>query len=83
MINGRGMAYREFTDDRGIAWQVWDTYPQKREFVSPGLRHGWLSFAADGEKCRLAPVPAGWAESTEVQLRVLLRAARRTAAKRE
>lgn len=74
------MAYREFTDDGGRAWRVWDTYPQKRELVSPGFQDGWLSFEADGEKRRLAPVPPGWEEGTEVHLRVLLRAAGGTAA---
>ncbi|HEU0301075.1 MAG TPA: hypothetical protein VFR37_16545 [Longimicrobium sp.] len=74
------MAYREFTDDGGRAWRAWDTYPEKREFVSPGFEDGWLSFEAEGEKRRLVPVPPGWEEGTEVQLRGLLQAARRTAA---
>ena len=74
------MAYREFTDEGGRKWRVWDTYPQKPDFVSPGFEDGWLSFEAEGEKRRLAPVPAGWEDATEVHLRVLLRAARETAA---
>ena len=76
------MAYREFTDDGGRAWRAWDTYPQKREFVSPGFQEGWLSFEAEGEKRRLAPVPPGWEDGTEVHLRVLLRTAQTAAGNR-
>lgn len=72
------MAYREFTDEGGRPWRAWDTYPQKRELVSPGMEGGWLSFEGEDEKRRLAPVPPGWEEGTDAELRLLLRTARRT-----
>lgn len=69
------MAYRDFTDEAGNGWRVWDTYPQKPDIVAPGLKGGWLSFESVGEKWRLAPVPEGWAEAEEPRLRELLAAA--------
>jgi hypothetical protein len=54
------MAYREFSDAEGREWRVWDTYPEKPQLVRPLYERGWLSFEGDGEKRRLAPIPAGW-----------------------
>jgi hypothetical protein len=70
------MAYREFSDTDGRGWRVWDTYPQKPQIVAPGFENGWISFETEGEKWRLAPVPAGWAALPEPGLRGLLHAAR-------
>lgn len=71
------MAYRDFTDEAGQGWRVWDTYPQKPEIVAQELKSGWLSFESAGEKLRLAPVPKGWEEGAETELRGLLQAARK------
>ncbi|HLM69351.1 MAG TPA: hypothetical protein VK358_17560 [Longimicrobium sp.] len=73
------MAYREFSDTGGREWRVWDTYPQKPQIVAPGFENGWLSFETEGEKWRLAPVPAGWDSLPELALHGLLRAAREAA----
>lgn len=62
------MSLREFTDQLGGEWRVWDNRP---ESVHPVLREsgylrsyggGWLVFeSADGlTKLRLTPIPAGW-----------------------
>ena len=40
--------------------------------MRPGWEHGWLSFESAAEKRRLAPLPQGWEDSTEEQLRELL-----------
>jgi hypothetical protein len=90
------MAYREFTDDRGREWKVWDVYPtlaerrlrtvgppsgqrerrrlaQHRPRVQLNMEQGWLTFEArDGERRRLAPIPAyrdGWSTAPDEQLR--------------
>lgn len=70
------MAYREFNDEAGRSWRVWDTYPQKPQIVAPGFENGWLSFETDGEKFRLVPIPPDWERGTEAGLRTLLHAAR-------
>jgi hypothetical protein len=36
------------------------------------LRRGWLAFKSSYERRRLTPIPEGWADSTETQLRALL-----------
>jgi hypothetical protein len=71
------MAYREFTDEEGRGWRVWDTHPQKPLFVSAGFENGWLSFETEGEKRRLAPIPPDWDTGPEPSLRELLRSASR------
>ena len=81
------MASRDFRDERGREWMVWDVHPtladrrrknagpppgtrDRRRFVEERLRirptmsQGWLVFESrDGERRRLAPIPAmpnGW-----------------------
>ena len=64
------MAYREFQDDGGRAWTVWDTYPESAHRGSMGaLQGGWLTFESGGERRRLIPAPVGWNEETEDRLR--------------
>jgi hypothetical protein len=70
------MAYREFQDEQGRSWRVWDTFPQKPQIVAPGYEKGWLSFETEGEKFRLVPIPADWEDGSELRLRTLLQAAR-------
>lgn len=64
------MAYREFTDDRGVVWTAWDTYPESSERVGLGaFQTGWLTFQSGEERRRLFPIPADWAEAPEPALR--------------
>ena len=46
--------------------------PDRRGEGSRTLKAGWLAFEGRGEKRRLAPVPPGWAECPEHELRALL-----------
>lgn len=62
------MAYRDFTDNSGVEWKVWDTYPHSAANVRAGYAGGWLSFESSAERRRLQPVPAGWAQATEDEL---------------
>ena len=66
------MAYREFTDEGGTSWRAWDTYPGSAANVRPGFEGGWLGFECEGERRRLAPVPAGWEEASDDDLRAML-----------
>lgn len=46
--------------------------PEPRIRADPALAKGWLAFAWDGEKRRLAPIPDGWTEAPDPQLLTLL-----------
>lgn len=60
------MAYREFTDDQGVLWTAWDTYPETSQRVGLGaFQEGWLTFQHAHERRRLIPVPEGWADAPE------------------
>jgi hypothetical protein len=73
------MPLREFTDTTGATWRVWDTRPTgTRLAVRPEFTGGWLTFevgtgTADVTRRRLAPVPAGWSELPDLELRRLCR----------
>jgi hypothetical protein len=57
------VAYREFVDDAGTMWRVWDTHPvaaNTLRTVSPGYAGGWLTFESAAERRRLAPIPPEW-----------------------
>jgi hypothetical protein len=45
--------------------------------VASEYSQGWLCFESEGEKRRLAPVPAGWQEAGPDRLSTWLQAARR------
>ena len=70
------MALRDFTDRSGRKWRVWDVtadaiHPATRaEDYMRDYLAGWLAFeSADGlAKCRLTPIPPGWATGTVAQL---------------
>ena len=66
------MAYREFTDPAGVHWRAWDTYPSSVSNVRSIYADGWLGFESDRERRRLHPVPQGWADATDDDLRVWL-----------
>jgi hypothetical protein len=69
------MALREFTDARGNAWRVWETRPTSHR-LRPEFASGWLTFEQGAEasataRRRLAPIPDGWVDLPEEDLRRL------------
>ena len=57
------MGYREFVDDAGTLWRVWDTHPvaaNTLRTVSPSYAGGWLTFESHDERRRLMPIPPEW-----------------------
>ena len=63
---------REFTDDDGITWRVWDVNPSLHEHLSPNTQKiglsvptGWLCFESPRGRRRLVPIPEAW-ESIDV-----------------
>jgi len=62
------MAYREFTDESGVAWRVWDTRPHSAANVRSQYAGGWLSFECEGERRRLGPIPDDWAQASDEEL---------------
>jgi hypothetical protein len=63
------MAYREFFDEGGQTWRVYEVRPgEGGRVVSAQLAGGWLTFESSAEKRRLAPIPAGWFELPEDSL---------------
>lgn len=58
---------REFTDDDGVTWRVWDVTPSLHDRLSPNARKiglrvpaGWLCFESPRERRRLTPIPDDW-----------------------
>src|SRR2546430_7877093 len=75
------MAFREFTDEQGVAWRAWDIRPESIHPVTRGEDYladcyvvGWIVFenATASEKRRLCPYPIRWARSSIGQLREML-----------
>jgi hypothetical protein len=75
---------REFTDEQGRRWIAYTVgtaahgVNASRRYLPDEYRNGWLAFESGERKLRLAPVPAGWADMTDDQLRGLLGQARPT-----
>lgn len=69
------MAYREFTDQQGRQWRVWNTQPRVGASLPATWAGGWLCFENDEEKRRLLEVPEGWEHAPEDRLYLMLRAA--------
>jgi hypothetical protein len=74
------MALREFTASDGRLWRVWDVRPETmhpatrtEDYLSAYLE-GWLVFEAADEsaKCRLHPIPPGWADADDAALEKML-----------
>ncbi len=72
------MAYREFTDSRGIEWQVWDVSPSHLHPATRGedymgdLQDGWLAFeSAKGMRRLQAPYPGNWTQASLRELEAL------------
>ena len=77
------MALREFKDDTGREWRVWDV---RTESIHPATLaedymrdyiDGWLAFeAVDAQaKCRLSPIPLRWEHAGREELLVWLQRA--------
>jgi hypothetical protein len=72
------MALREFADEHGRGWTVWDVYPsrniepRRQDLDQPEIA-GWLAFESTetGERRRLMPVPMDWVTRSDVELRGL------------
>jgi hypothetical protein len=57
------VGYREFVDNAGTLWRVWDTHPvaaNTLRTVSPSYAGGWLTFESHDERRRLTPIPPEW-----------------------
>ncbi|HLM68632.1 MAG TPA: hypothetical protein VK358_13930 [Longimicrobium sp.] len=67
------MPYREIHDDEDGVWVVFSTQPRSGANVRPRYADGWLSFQRGTERRRLAPIPPGWDEAAEDQVRMWLR----------
>jgi hypothetical protein len=67
----RGVERREGGDRRVIS--------QRRITLSEGYGSGWLTFESLEEKRRLTPIPNGWDEISQAELRILCDKAKRVA----
>ncbi len=72
------MTSRSFEDSSGVTWEVFEVHRTSGAVggVSAGLEKGWLSFASEQGKRRLAPFPAVWREATDLELERLCTQAR-------
>ena len=69
------MALREFEDQAGRRWAVWETFPGTTAGLSPEYHNGWLTFDDGAERRRLRPVPPNWEALPVERLTMLLRVA--------
>ncbi|MGH7665611.1 MAG: hypothetical protein ACRENI_15175 [Gemmatimonadaceae bacterium] len=75
------MALRDFTDSRGVEWQVWHVtatrmHPITRtEDYLRDFQEGWLCFESSEGKRRLAEFPAYWEEVDDEALERLCKLA--------
>ena len=66
---------RDFEDQNGTRWTVWDTVPANAIGLADEYRRGWLTFDNGTDRCRLAPIPADWTDLPADRLTLLLRVA--------
>jgi hypothetical protein len=69
------MAYREFTDEDGVFWQVWETRPGDTANVRAPFAGGWLTFESTGGRMRLRPIPPAWENASDQEMANWLRQA--------
>ena len=69
------MGLREFEDQAGKRWRVWETLPGTTAGLSREYQDGWLTFDGDTERRRLSPVPPNWETLPPDRLTMLLRVA--------
>jgi hypothetical protein len=66
------MAYRNFTDEHGQRWEVFDAaFPAAQARLAKHYP-AWLCFDSATEKRRLSPIPDGWEHASTEQLQNLL-----------
>ena len=72
------MAFREFTDSKGMVWRVWDVTTEQLHPVTRGedylgyLSDGWLAFESAGERRRMVPpYPRDWTDLSIPELEQL------------
>src|SRR5689334_21700219 len=68
---------REFTDQDGCNWVVYAINDDAieapgRRYLPDAFRQGWLVFECGERKLRLAPIPAGWSDMRDDELKALL-----------
>ncbi len=65
------MALRTLVTD-GVTWNVWDVYPSSdgrlRLTYAESFEAGWLVFASESERRRVAPIPPQWEEWPDEEL---------------
>jgi hypothetical protein len=76
------MAFREFTDSKGVVWRAWDVSTEQLHPVTRGedymgnLSDGWLAFESESERRRMpAPYPGDWTDLSIPALEALCRSA--------
>ena len=69
------MAMRDFEDQNGTRWTVWDTVPANTIGLDGEYRRGWLTFDNGADRCRFAPIPPDWVDLPAERLTLLLRVA--------
>lgn len=63
-----------FIDREGRRWEVWNMMPTNAALIARALSRGWLTFASDGIRRRLYPVPPGWEQASAERLDLMCRA---------
>jgi hypothetical protein len=73
------MALRDFRDEVGREWQVWEVMTTGEDRKTAGfplsIPERWLAFQSRNDRRRLSPVPEGWSDCTEAELAELLKRA--------
>jgi hypothetical protein len=75
LAENRTVPSREFTDETGVLWRVWTTFPSNPKSVATELRDGWLCFDSGEERRRIGPIPRDWEQMTDERLQLVLRLA--------
>lgn len=86
------MAVREFTDGDGREWRAWEVRPEDldartkdEDYLAALYFTGWIAFETKTgtDKRRLFPVPKGWSDLSEPELRALLARAQAVAQRKQ
>ena len=74
-FNSSTIVLREFADEKGTTWRVWDVNPtlharpgEVSKRLSIGVPNGWLCFESLGERRRLTPIPDDWDRADDARL---------------
>jgi hypothetical protein len=62
---------REFVDGAQVRWTAIAVRPSTSKSLNAPYQRGWLSFDCGTETRRLAPIPDGWSEASDDELRRL------------